>query len=89
MSEYGKKTDDLWEQVLTEIETRYDLTDTKIYLHGDGANWIHTGFEWLPNAVFVLDKYHKNKAIKTMTAGLDKSDRKLFDKEIREALATE
>ena len=67
ISEYGMKSDDLWESALTEIETRYDLTDTKIYLHGDGANWIHTGFEWLPNAVFVLDKYHKNKAIKTMT----------------------
>jgi hypothetical protein len=89
ISEYGKKTDDLWEQVLTEIEQRYDLTDTKIYLHGDGAGWIQKGLEWIPNTVFVLDKYHKNKAIKAMIAGLEESDRKLFDKEIREALATE
>ena len=89
ISEYGKTTDDLWEQVLTEIEQRYDLTETKIYLHGDGANWIQTGFEWIPNAIFVLDKYHKNKAIKTMTAGIEQSDRKLFDREIRSALAYE
>ncbi len=89
ISEYGKKPDELWEQVLTEIERRYDLTDTKIYLHGDGANWIQTGFDWIPNAVFVLDKYHKNKAIKQMTAGLLKSDRKLYDREIRWALENE
>ena len=89
VSEYGKSKDELWEQVLTEIEKRYDLTDTKIYLHGDGANWIQAGFEWIPNAIFILDKYHKNKAIKNMTAGLEQEERKLFEKEIREALAHE
>ena len=87
ISEYGKKPDDFWEQTLTEIESRYDLTDTKIYLHGDGGAWIQKGLEWFPEAIFVLDKYHKNKAIKGMTAGLPQADRKLFDKEIREALA--
>lgn len=86
ISEYGKTPDELWEQALTEIERRYDLSDTKIYLHGDGANWIQTGFEWIPGAVFVLDKYHKNKAIKMMTAGLLKEDGKLYDREIRWAL---
>ena len=89
ISEYGKKPDDLWEQVLTEIERRYDITDTKIYLHGDGAAWVQKGFEWIPNAIFVLDKYHKNKAIKNITAGLDKEKRKTFDKAIREALSNE
>ena len=89
ISEYGKTPDDLWEQVLSEIERRYDLTDTKIYLHGDGGAWIQTGFEWLPGAVFVLDKYHKNKAIKTMTAGLDWVARNEFDSEIRKALNNE
>jgi hypothetical protein len=89
ISEYGKTPDDLWEQALTEIESRYDLTDTKIYLHGDGGSWIQTGLEWFPTATFVLDKYHKNKAIKGMTAGLSKADRKLFDREIRESLALE
>jgi len=89
ISEYGKKSDDLWEQALTEIEERYDLDGTKIYLHADGGNWIQTGFDWIPNAVFVLDKYHKNKAIKAMTAGLLKAEKKLYDREIREALAQE
>ena len=89
ISEYGKTPDEIWEQALTEIERRYDLTGTKIYLHGDGAYWVQTGLEWIPDAVFVLDKYHKNKAIKSMTAGLAGADRKLYDKEIRDSLATE
>jgi len=89
ISEYGKTPDDLWEQVLTEIERRYDITDTKIYLHGDGAAWVQKGLEWIPNVIFVLDKYHKNKAIKNITAGLDKCKRKTFDKAIREALSNE
>jgi hypothetical protein len=89
ISEYGKAPDELWEQALTEIERRYDLTDTKIYLHGDGAKWIQTCFEWIPQAIFVLDKYHKNKAIKNVTAGLDKGRRNNFDAAIRQALAEE
>jgi hypothetical protein len=86
ISEYGKTADDLWEQALTEIESRYDLTNTKIYLHGDGANWIQTGMEWLPNAKFVLDKYHKNKAIWGMTYKLEKDEKMQLNKKIREAL---
>ena len=89
ISEYGKKPDEIWEEVLSRIEDRYDLNDTKIYLHGDGGSWIKSGLDWLPNVVFVLDKYHKNKAIKAMTAGLDKKTRKSYDKEIRTALVDE
>ena len=87
ISEYGKTPDELWEQALAEIERRYDLTDTKVYLHGDGANWIKVCHEWLPQATFVLDKYHKNKAIKGMTAWLDRERRKDFDAAIRESLS--
>lgn len=86
ISEYGKKPDDLWEQVLSEIERRYDLNGTQIYLHGDGAAWIEKGLEWLPKSRFVLDKYHKNKSIKEMTAGLGKDLRRGFDEAIRTAL---
>jgi len=89
ISEYGKTPDDLWEQALYEIEQRYDLTGTRLYLHGDGGAWIQTGLEWLPEARFVLDKYHKNKAIKAMTAGLDRQGRNEFDRAIRNALNNE
>jgi len=86
VSEYGKCNDELWEQVLSEIERRYDMEDTKIYLHGDGASWIEKGLEWLPNSRFVLDKYHKNKSIKEMTAGLGRDIRGGCEKVIRQAL---
>lgn len=86
ISEYGKTTEELWEQALSEAEARYDLDETKIYIHGDGANWIQTGLEWFPNAIFVLDKYHKNKAVTAMTAGLEPVTRRQYDIQIRSAL---
>ena len=80
ISEYGKNNDDFWEQVLDEIEKRYILDETEIYLHADGGGWIQKGLEWLPNAKFVLDKHHKNKAIKAMTAGIENKYRNNYDK---------
>jgi hypothetical protein len=86
ISEYGKSTEDLWEQALSEVESRYDLNGTRVYLHGDGAAWIKQGLEWFPQAIYVLDKYHKNKAITAMTAGLDKLTSKFYREQIRFAL---
>lgn len=86
ISEYGKKPEELWEQVLTQIEERYDLSDTKIYLHGDGARWVRKGLEWLPNSCFVLDKYHMNKAIKEIVAGAESCVRAHYAKTIKQAL---
>jgi hypothetical protein len=74
ISEYGLSGTALWQKVLDEIDSHYDLDDTVIYLHGDGAAWIHTGIEWLPRCIFVLDKYHRNKAIKAMCSGLGDSE---------------
>ncbi len=88
LSEYGLSGDELWEKVLSVIESRYELEDTAIYLHGDGANWIKTGLEWLPNCRFVLDKYHKNKEIKKMCAGLDQGSlRQSVEGALRSSLA--
>lgn len=85
-SEFGKKTEDFWEEVLTEMERRYDLTDTKIYLHGDGAPWIKTGLEWLPNSVFVLDRYHVNKALKSAVSGIERKNGSQYEYHLRQAL---
>ncbi len=88
LSEYGLSGDELWEKVLSVMESRYELEDTVIYLHGDGAPWIKTGLEWLPNCRFVLDKYHKNKAIKKMCAGLDQGSlRQSVEGALRSSLA--
>ena len=86
-SGYGMKADDMWETVLEEIEKRYDLEHTRIYLHGDGAAWIRTGLEWLPESRFVLDRYHYNKALKSALAGLKGNMRGQYSSAIRRALA--
>lgn len=85
-SEFGKKTDTLWEEILTEMERRYDLTDTKIYLHGDGAPWIKQGLEWLPNSIFVLDRYHINKALKGAVSGIERKSGCQYEYYLRQAL---
>lgn len=85
-SEFGKKTEDLWEEVLTEMERRYDLTETKIYLHGDGAPWIKSGLEWLPNSTFVLDRYHVNKALKSAVSGIERKSGCQYEYHLRQAL---
>jgi hypothetical protein len=87
ISGYGKNTDILWDSVLTEIEKRYDIDEKTItYLHGDGAEWIKSGLTELPNCKFVLDSYHKNKAIREMTAG---SEDGAITKKIQNALSKE
>lgn len=85
-SEFGKKPDALWEEVLTEMERRYDLTDTTIYLHGDGAAWITQGLEWLPNSVFVLDRYHINKALKGAVSGIERRSGAQYEHLLRQSL---
>lgn len=86
ISEYGKSPEALWEQVSDEIDRRYDLRNTRIYLHGDGAAWIREGLEYLPNCTFVLDPYHKNKAIKQALSGIDRKSAQKYEEEIRRAL---
>ena len=75
VSGYGMEPEVLWENVLTEIERRYDFDDDAvIYLHGDGALWIKSGVEELPFCKFVLDPYHKNKTIRVMLVGCEDKD---------------
>jgi len=78
--------DDIWECVLDSIELRYDLTDTKIYVHGDGAAWIQKAQEWLPNVTFVLDRYHYNKYKKQVLACLDAEKRGNYASRIQGAI---
>lgn len=63
ISRFNVKPEELWNIVLDEIINRYDISETKIYIHGDGASWIMSGLEYFPGAEFVLDKHHKNKEI--------------------------
>lgn len=89
ISEYGKSPSLLWENVCDELERRYDLSDTRIYLHGDGASWIKEGLNYIPNCEFVLDRYHKNKAIKQALSGIDRLAGSQYEFQIRKALDEE
>ena len=65
----GKKPDEFWWEVCNYIEAHYDvLSIKKIYLSGDGAKWIRTGQEYIPGAIFILDKFHLAKYILKATA---------------------
>ncbi len=86
ISEYGKSPSALWEQVCDEIEKRYDLSEAVVYLHGDGASWIKQGLEYIPRCHFVLDRYHKNKAIKQALSGIDRLSGSQYEFYIRKAL---
>lgn len=79
-------SDNIWECVLESIELRYDLSNTKIYVHGDGAAWIQKAKEWLPNVTFVLDRYHYNKYKKQVLACLDANKRGTYSSRIQNAI---
>jgi hypothetical protein len=58
------KPEDFWCKVSEGIIERYgNRDDLKVYIHGDGASWIKTGLEWIPNSVFILDRFHVHKYI--------------------------
>ena len=80
---YNKKIDDLWEEVYTYIENKYNYEKIeKIFIMGDGANWIKTGLEWLPKSIYVADRFHLEKAL----TGLCGKDNKEQKSKIREAM---
>ncbi|MBC7322220.1 MAG: ISLre2 family transposase [Acetomicrobium sp.] len=79
MSGYGKDTDEFWLEVADKIYELYDPKDIKgIYIHGDGANWIKEGINWLPESKLVLDKFHLNKAILEATARQPEKRRDIY-----------
>jgi len=79
MSGYGKDTDEFWLEVADKIYELYGPEDIKgIYIHGDGANWIKEGINWLPESKLVLDKFHLNKAILEATARQPEKRRDIY-----------
>jgi hypothetical protein len=93
----GRKYYKLWEEVWEYIENTYDVDKLeRIFVSGDGASWIYKGVEFLPNAVFVLDRYHLTKYINSATVtsedlrrpiykGIDELDFKRIEKALKEA----
>lgn len=82
---YSGKIDDLWEEVMTYIENEYDTEYLeKVYILGDGANWIKTGLEWIIKSVYVLDEFHMKKAVNGIVGKITKAKKKEKEKQKKE-----
>lgn len=69
----SRHTGKAWEAVAGYIETAYvEKTIECIYLHGDGAAWIKRGLEELPKSLFVLDGFHLEERLRSVTAAFHK-----------------
>lgn len=66
----------LWQRVQEYIDKTYDEKYLKrIFISGDGAQWIKSGADYLNKALFCVDKYHLMKYINTAAAQmLDEKD---------------
>lgn len=69
--EGSKGNEKLWKEVDSYIRSHYDVNCIKkIYINGDGAEWIKSGTTYIPGSVFVLDKFHMHKYIIKATSHL-------------------
>ena len=60
-------TTSLWENVDAYLRMQYDLDSTeKIYVHGDGANWIEAGLNDIRQTEHVMDGYHLGKYLRSI-----------------------
>lgn len=67
-------TEQLWKEVCDYISASYDEEALeRIYVNGDGAEWIRTGAKAHAKAKFVLDRYHMHKYIMAATSHLGDS----------------
>ena len=67
-------TKELWQEVFDFITESYDEEVLeKIYINGDGADWIRTGAGMHAKAHFVLDRFHMHKYIISATSHLKDS----------------
>lgn len=79
---YKNKIDDLWEEVMTYIENTYDTEYLeKVYISGDGANWIKTGLEWIVKSIYVLDEFHMKKAVNGIVGRITKANKEEKEKQ--------
>ena len=59
----------LWSKVNAFIENNYDTEALKrVFISGDGANWIKSGVTYVDNSVFCTDKYHLMKYVNAAAA---------------------
>lgn len=64
----SNEVEQLYEQVWRYLEATYDLEQVEaILVSGDGAAWIRRLCAYVPQAEFVLDRYHAQKYVRAAT----------------------
>ena len=59
----------LWSSVDGYIQSAYEADDIeRICIHGDGGKWIQGGLEGYPQVMHVIDQWHFEKALKSLSA---------------------
>lgn len=67
----SKGIEQFWREIYDYIQGTYDVTKIKkIYINGDGAAWIKSGRKWIAGSTFVLDRFHMQKYILSVTSHL-------------------
>ncbi|MDD2628584.1 MAG: ISLre2 family transposase [Limnochordia bacterium] len=65
----ARNASQLWEKVRDFIYSYYDVDEnTMIIINGDRASWIRKGTEYLPNALYQVDRYHVKRDLRRIFA---------------------
>lgn len=68
--------EELWTTVLDYVNANYQ--SERVYLSGDGAQWIKCGVDFIPQCTFILDRFHLRKYCKKASVGIAGLDRTLY-----------
>ena len=65
-----------WEEIQRFIELNYDTDElTRVFVTGDGANWIKSSTTYIDRSLYCVDKYHMTKCINAAASQmLDESE---------------
>ena len=70
-NEGSQRNTEMWNEIFDYIAAAYDEDVLKrIYINGDGAEWIKSGAKLHAKAKFVLDRFHMHKYILAATSHL-------------------
>ncbi len=71
----GTKSEEIWNTIWRYLDDTYELEKAEhIFILGDGAGWIKSGAEYIPDARYVMDGFHLKQAI-YRAAGADEDKR--------------
>ena len=67
---FDENNTNFWYQIKEAIHEKYAVRDDlKVYIHGDGANWIKAGLQVIPNSEPVLDAFHLKRKLNGICGG--------------------